>query len=297
MGYFTRADIPFQCALADAFTDLRQLLLLGPGPDDAEPALPLDRDDRPARARAGGPVIANPPDYKPVYHWTTYPERLQEAGISWQVYANDEVGDGGGNHGYVGDYGDNPLWLFQAYHDALASTDPSSTARQAGQPAQELEAHSGQGKNIDHVLAQFIADCASDTLPAVSWIVAPYAYTEHPAARPVDGAAYMHGCWRRSGPIRRCGTRPWCSSTTTRTTASSTTCRRRRAGRHRDEYVARPADRARPPRADDRRLALEPRRLGQLAGLRPHVGDPLPRDVTGVPSRTSRPGAARSAAI
>ena len=28
MGYFTRQDIPYQYALADAFTDLRRLLLL-----------------------------------------------------------------------------------------------------------------------------------------------------------------------------------------------------------------------------------------------------------------------------
>jgi phospholipase C len=43
------------------------------------------------------------------------------------------------------------------------------------------------------VLAQFIADCASGSLPAVSWVVAPFAYSEHPTARPVDGAAYTQG--------------------------------------------------------------------------------------------------------
>jgi len=47
------------------------------------------------------------------------------------------------------------------------------------------------GHDVGHVLAQFLAACASATLPAVSWIVAPYAYSEHPAARPVDGAAYV----------------------------------------------------------------------------------------------------------
>jgi phospholipase C len=125
-----------------------------------------------------------------VYHWTTYPERLQKAGISWQVYANDEVGDG--TDGYVGDYGDNPLWLFQAYHDALASTDPAvhqladrASLRTAWLP------DSGQGQHVDHVIAQFTADCASGNLPAVSWVVAPYAYCEHPAARPVDGEVYV----------------------------------------------------------------------------------------------------------
>ena len=62
----------------------------------------------------GGPCAANPDDYMPVFKWTTYPERLQAARISWQVYANDEVGDDDSDdNGYVGDYGDNPLWLFQ----------------------------------------------------------------------------------------------------------------------------------------------------------------------------------------
>jgi phospholipase C len=146
------------------------------------------------QGRAGGPAYFNPDDYLPVYNWTTYPERLQTAGVSWQVYANDEVGDGGGEDGWVGDYGDNPLWLFQAYHDALASADPA--VRQLAERASLRAAwkpNSGLGHNVDHVLAQFIADCASGSLPAVSWVVAPFAYSEHPTARPVDGAAYTQG--------------------------------------------------------------------------------------------------------
>ena len=138
----------------------------------------------------GGPATFNPDDYLPVFTWTTYPERLQAAGISWQVYANDEVGDGGGEDGYVGDYGDNPLWLFQAYHDALASTDPA--VRQLAEQASLRTAwkpNSGLGLDVNHVLAQFIADATADNLPQVSWIVAPYAYSEHPQARPVERVA------------------------------------------------------------------------------------------------------------
>jgi len=51
--------------------------------------------------------------------------------------------------------------------------------------------NSGLGKDVNHVLAQFIADCQAGMLPAVSWIVGPFAYTEHPIARPVDGAVYI----------------------------------------------------------------------------------------------------------
>jgi phospholipase C len=191
MGYFTQIDIPFQRALAAAFTICDSYHCSIQGPTTPNRLFHWTGTIDPA-GTAGGPATANPPDYQPVYHWTTYPERLQKAGISWQVYANDEVGDG--SDGYVGDYGDNPLWLFQAYHDALASTNPAvhQLATRASLRTAWLP-DSGQGKNVEHVIAQFAADCKAGTLPAVSWVVAPYLYSEHPAARPVDGAAYVQG--------------------------------------------------------------------------------------------------------
>ncbi|HWD02246.1 MAG TPA: phospholipase C, phosphocholine-specific [Amycolatopsis sp.] len=188
MSYFTRDDLPFHRALASAFTLCDNYFCSIQGPTTPNRLYHWTGTINPG-GDLGGPATWNPADYQPVYRWTTYPERLQSAGISWQVYANDEVGDG--EDGYVGDYGDNPLWLFQAYHDALASSDPKQhqLAERASLRTQ-WKPDSGQGKNVDHVLAQFVADCKAGTLPAVSWVVAPYAYCEHPAARPVDGAAY-----------------------------------------------------------------------------------------------------------
>ncbi len=173
-------------------------------------------------------MIENPADYVPVYHWTTYPERLQAAGISWQVYANDEVGDGGYEHGWVGDYGDNPLWLFQQYHDALASADPKQQdlAKRASL-RKTWKPDSGQGQHVDHVLTQFIDDCANNTLPTVSWVVAPYLYCEHPLARPVDGATYVGRMLKALWDNPALWQRRRSSSITTRTTATSTTSRRR----------------------------------------------------------------------
>jgi len=193
LTYFTRDDVPFQRALAQAFTFCDHYFCSIKGPTTPNRLFHWSGTIDP-HGTAGGPAYFNPDDYNPVYNWTTYPERLQAAGISWQVYANDEVGDGGGEDGWVGDYGDNPLWLFQAYHDALASTDPK--VRQLAERAavkSSWQPNSGLGHNVDHVLATFIADCAAGTLPAVSWVVAPYAYSEHPSARPVDGAAYTQG--------------------------------------------------------------------------------------------------------
>jgi phospholipase C len=192
MGYFTRADIPWQYALADAFTVCDHYFCSIQGPTTPNRLYQWTGTIDPA-GRAGGPAISNPADYRPVYNWPTYPERLQAAGVTWRVYANDEVGDGGGEDGWVGDYGDNPLWLFQAYHDSL---DPGSGAD--GELAQraslraQWKPNSGKGHDASHVLADFIDDCTRGALPTVSWVVAPYAWSEHPQARPVDGATYIN---------------------------------------------------------------------------------------------------------
>jgi phospholipase C len=106
--------------------------------------------------------------------------------VSWQVYANTEIGEGD----WLGDYGDNPLWLFQAYHDARDSTDPAVRELAERGSVTPWQPDAGQDHSVDHVLSRFIGDCAAGTLPTVSWIVAPYRYSEHPQARPVDGAAY-----------------------------------------------------------------------------------------------------------
>jgi phospholipase C len=191
MGYFTAADIPFQRAVADAFTVCDNYFCSIQGPTTPNRLFHWTGTINPA-GDAGGPAISNPDDYNPVYNWTTYPERLQQAGISWQIYANKEVGDGSGADGWVGDFGDNPLWLFQAYHDALNSTDPAT--RQLADRANVIKQwlpNSGLGMDAGHVLADFVAAAAAGTLPRVSWIVAPYRWCEHPAARPVDGAVYV----------------------------------------------------------------------------------------------------------
>ncbi|HWL88563.1 MAG TPA: phospholipase C, phosphocholine-specific [Polyangiaceae bacterium] len=188
MAYYADTDVPFHRALADAFTicDHYYCSVLGPTTPNR---LHLFTGMVDADAKGGGPVISNPDDYNPVFTWKTYPERLQEQGISWRVYANHEVGDDG-DHPFVGDYGDNPLWLFQAYHDALKDPATRDLADRAA-VLDSWEPDSGQGKDTQHVLAEFISDCQAGKLPQVSWIVGPYGYSEHPTARPVDGAAYM----------------------------------------------------------------------------------------------------------
>jgi phospholipase C len=192
MGYFQRSDIPFQFALADAFTicDGYYQAILGP--------------TSPNRmyfwTGTSGGFITNPDDYVSDFpaagptHITTYPELLQKAGISWQVYTNHEVGDGGGADGWVGDFGDNPLWFYQQYEDsenAPTKAGQELASRGAVQPWQPNAGVPLGPNHVNHVLAQFVADATAGTLPQVSWIVAPYEYSEHPAASPSYGAHYV----------------------------------------------------------------------------------------------------------
>ncbi|HET7017595.1 MAG TPA: phospholipase C, phosphocholine-specific [Streptosporangiaceae bacterium] len=190
MGYFTRADIPFQYAVADAFTicDGYYQGIMGP--------------TSPNRmyfwTGTSGGVITNPADYAAVFKGanalTTYPELLQKAGITWQVYTNREVGDGGGINAWIGDFGDNPLWFYQQYEDSMNSTTAAGqelAMRGAVQPWQPNAGTPLGPNHVNHVLAQFVADATAGTLPQVTWIVAPNNYTEHPAASPSYGAHYV----------------------------------------------------------------------------------------------------------
>jgi phospholipase C len=183
MTYHTRDDIPYQYALADAFTicDAYHCSLLGPtDPNRYHMWSGWVGND----GAAGGPVITNA---EAGYDWSTYPERLERNGISWKVYQDIGVGltaagswGWTGDEPYIGNYGDNALLYFHQYQNAqpgnpLADKAKTGTNRAAG----------------DDFFAVLRADVAAGNLPQVSWIVAPEAYTEHPNWAPDFGAWYV----------------------------------------------------------------------------------------------------------
>src|SRR5580693_9393534 len=88
MGYHTRADIPFQFALAEAFTlcDGYHCSVMGPTWPNRMYWMTGTID---AESRGGGPIIKNEA-LDDGYDWPTYAERLEEAGISWKVYQQDD---------------------------------------------------------------------------------------------------------------------------------------------------------------------------------------------------------------
>ncbi len=118
---------------------------------------------------AGGPVLItnSSPDAVGSVHWDTMPEVLEDAGVSWKVY-----NPAGGiytpqfqrQHGLVSDA---ILPYFSQYQN------PASTLYQKAFLPQYPD--------------DFLADIKSGQLPAVSWIIPPIGYDEHPSSPPALG--------------------------------------------------------------------------------------------------------------
>ncbi|MYQ98136.1 phosphocholine-specific phospholipase C [Streptomyces sp. SID6139] len=182
MAYLTRRDIPFHYALADAFTicDAYHCSFIGStDPNRYYMWSGYVGND----GKGGGPVLGN--DEKG-YGWTTYPERLEQAGVSWKIY--QDIGDGldanGGwgwiDDAYRGNYGDNSLLYFNQYRDAQPGNPLYDKARTG------TDAKAGEG-----FFDRLRADVKAGTLPQVSWIAAPEAFTEHPNWPANYGAWYV----------------------------------------------------------------------------------------------------------
>ena len=144
MGYFTRDDIPFYYALADAFTVCDQnfcssltattpnRLHLWTGTVRAKPTV-----DSPANVRN------EDVDHDHLANWTTFPERLEEWGVTWKVYQNEltvESGLSEEEDGWLANYGDNPLEYFRQYHAHSAKNHRDFVARRLRQLPSEIKA-------------------------------------------------------------------------------------------------------------------------------------------------------------
>ncbi|NGM64101.1 phospholipase C, phosphocholine-specific [Sphingobacterium sp. SGR-19] len=90
MGYYARQDIPFYYAFADAFTVCDQHFcssLTGTSANRSYFWAGTIREE-PHNPESTAHVDNGQINYQDV-RWTTYPERLQKAGIDWKVYQNE----------------------------------------------------------------------------------------------------------------------------------------------------------------------------------------------------------------
>ena len=172
MGYYTRADIPFHYALADAFTICDGYHCSVFGPTNPNRIISMSGTVDPEGAM-GGPALDDSTTNGQL-HWTSYPERLQAAGISWFVYQENDNDT------------NNMLPFFAGINSAPKTSQLYQRANtyiptpKGAQPGPAL-------------LARLRHDVQHGKLPQVSWILASTANCEHPTAQPNVGANFIAG--------------------------------------------------------------------------------------------------------
>ncbi len=193
MGHYKEAELPFQFALANAFTvcdayhcsmhtgtnSNRMFHWTGTnGPTGANVATVNNEWDDIGPSTLG-------------YTWKTYPERLEEAKVSWFIYQNMPE-----------NYTDNPLAGFKQYRkanevsgkpvshdDTVVSPAYDPASDETGNPLYKGIANTMPDGGL---LGTFKQDILNGKLRQVTWIVAPSTYSEHPGpSSPVQGAWYI----------------------------------------------------------------------------------------------------------
>ena len=201
MGYYRRTDIPFQYALAEAFTicDNYHAAITG-GTDPNRITIWSGSNYNPTLGAAGTKCTVNDaevnngrcaivsvnskaplpgwvwnttpgsPGYPgPAFTWPTLPEILQSAGITWHVYQTLDDNGGGIYNGTL---------AFKNFRDATSAT---------GGPLYE---HGMTAVNTN--IEDFSAAVLSGALPQVSWIVPEASQCDHPAqSNPADSAHFV----------------------------------------------------------------------------------------------------------
>jgi phospholipase C len=151
MGYYEQADIPFYRELANTFTICDHYHCSVLGPTDPNRLYSMSGTIDPEGLN-GGPlletILTTDPRAAGKFTWTTMPEQLQSAGVSWKVYTGASLG-----------LEDNVLPFFKNF-----TTNPTLAA-QAFNPSYPHD---------------FKHDLVKGELPQVSWINTSLSETEHP---------------------------------------------------------------------------------------------------------------------
>jgi phospholipase C len=213
MGYYEDAEVPFQRALAEAFTlcdhyhcgmhtgTIANRLFYWTGTNGPNGRDPIEQGP------VGVAVLNNQynggNDIGPStegWTWTTYADRLQEAGVSWKVYQS-----------LIDNYGCNEMMSFRHWRAEIEKmpasrrpvyvpkTDITQPVSLAGPFYDALtdDALSPLAKGFANTmpygfLETFRADIQAGKLPEVSWIIPPSAYSEHPGpSSPAKGGWYV----------------------------------------------------------------------------------------------------------
>lgn len=261
MGYYTREDLPFYYALADAFTVCDQNFCSSLTPTEPNRLHMWTGTVRAESSIDSFAYVRNDDmGYDKPLEWTTFPDRLEQHGISWRIYQNEISLPSGLDEDedkWLSNFDDNPLEYFAHYHvrfahshrqwlaqsqaslqaalhrlqsaasapddqtketmaalnrqldqvqrDLARLTGPAFSALPAHERNMHRKAFTTNEGNPDYrslatlsyydggaarsmrvpkgdVFHQFRQDVAAGKLPAVSWLVAPEAFSDHPSS-------------------------------------------------------------------------------------------------------------------
>ncbi len=122
MGHYTREDIPFYYALADAFTVCDQNFCSSLTGTDPNRCYFWSGTVRAEHKMESKPYVQND-DIESGIEWATFPERLEKNGISWKAYQNELSADSGLTEEedvWLSNFGDNVLEFFKQYNVKLS---------------------------------------------------------------------------------------------------------------------------------------------------------------------------------
>ncbi len=214
MGYYEAAEVPFQRSLAEAFTLCdhyhcsmhtgtianRLFYWTGSnGPNGTDPNGGAYTPTAGLNNEFNGGNDIGPSTTG--WTWTTYADRLEKAGVKWKVYQS-----------LIDNYGCNEMMGFRHWRKAIEDmpagrrpiyvateniqTQPATAAGPFYDPAID-DALSPLAKGFGNTmpygfLETFRDDIQNGNLPAVSWIIPPSIYSEHPGpSSPAQGGWYV----------------------------------------------------------------------------------------------------------
>ena len=142
LGHYNRDDLPFNYAMADAFTVCDQHFssaMTSTWPNRLYLWGGTIRGEKSENAKA---YIRNEIPYGEA-HWKTFPERLEENDISWKVYQNDITAGGGftgEERAWLANFGCNPLEFLSQYNVRFSPRYIQSLQNRAETLPKEIDA-------------------------------------------------------------------------------------------------------------------------------------------------------------
>ncbi|MFC5408687.1 phosphocholine-specific phospholipase C [Larkinella bovis] len=158
LGYYNREDIPFYYAFADAFTVCDQNFcssLTGTTPNRLYlwTGTIREKPDRSVKANVRNEDV----DYDDTARWTTFPERLEEHGISWKIYQNElslPVGFEGEQADWLANFTDNPIEWFEQYNVYFSEAYQKHLAQRLAALPAEIQALTAKIKALPETGAE-----------------------------------------------------------------------------------------------------------------------------------------------